>query len=51
MDIAYIDADARFDLRDTARQIAWFQFQGMLSVPVSLEQAIDARYVIPLPEH
>ena len=48
--IAYIDAEARLDLRDTAHQIDWYRSQGMLKGPVSLDQVIDKRYVIPLPE-
>jgi hypothetical protein len=35
---------------DVLRQIAWYKSQGMQEGPVSLDQVIDKRYVIPLPE-
>lgn len=44
-----IDADARLDVADIKRQIAWFKSQHMLKGPVDPESVIDKRYVVPLP--
>ena len=48
--IAYVDSDARLDLRDVAHQIAWFQSQNMLKRGIALEAIVDRRYLIPLEE-
>jgi NitT/TauT family transport system substrate-binding protein len=49
--IPSIDADARLDVKDILRQIAWYKSQGMVKPEVDGDQIIDKRYVIPLPEH
>jgi NitT/TauT family transport system substrate-binding protein len=46
--IAYVDPNAALDTADIARQIAWYQSQGMVKAGVTTEQAYDKRYVIPL---
>lgn len=48
--LAYIDHDARLDLADVARQIAWYKSQGMLNGEVDLKSLIDQRYVALLPD-
>ena len=45
-----IDAEARLDVKDVRRQIAWYKSQGMLKAEVDSEALIDKRYVIPLPD-
>ena len=47
--IAYIDEDARLDVKDVYHQIAWYKAQGMLKGEVDGDQVVDKRYVIPLP--
>jgi NitT/TauT family transport system substrate-binding protein len=49
--IAYVDPDARLDVRDVLHQIAWFKSQGMLKGEIDGDAIIDKRYVIPLPQH
>jgi NitT/TauT family transport system substrate-binding protein len=49
--IAYVDPDARLDVRDVLHQIAWFKSQGMLKGEIDGDAIIDKRYVVPLPEH
>jgi NitT/TauT family transport system substrate-binding protein len=48
--IAYIDRDARLDVQDILRQIAWYKSQGMVTAAVTGDAVIDKRYVVPLPE-
>ena len=48
--VGYIDPEGRVDVKDVAHQIAWFKSQGMLKGPVGVDQVIDQRYAIPLPE-
>jgi NitT/TauT family transport system substrate-binding protein len=47
--IAYVDADARLDVKDVLHQVAWFKAQGMVKGAVSADALIDARTVVPLP--
>lgn len=47
--IAYIDPDGRLDLKDMRRQIDWFRSQGLLKGAPKIEDMIDKRTVIPLP--
>ena len=47
--IAYIDEDARLDVKDVYHQIAWYKSQGMVKGEVDGDQVVDKRYVIPLP--
>lgn len=48
--VPYVDADARLDVKDVLRQIAWYRAQGMVKGPVDGAAMIDQRDVIPLPE-
>ena len=48
--IVYVDAEARFDVKDVLHQIAWYRGQGMVKGEVDGDQVIDKRYVVPLPE-
>ena len=47
--IAYIDPDARLDLRDLQRQIDWFRSQNLLKGEPKIEDMIDQRTVMALP--
>jgi NitT/TauT family transport system substrate-binding protein len=47
--LAYVDADARVDVNDVRRQIAWYKSQGMVKGEVDADALLDKRYVIPLP--
>ena len=47
--IAYVDADARLDVKDVLHQVAWFEAQGMLKGEVSAAALIDTSTVVPLP--
>ena len=46
--IPYVDPEARLDVKDVLRQIAWYKSQGMLKPEVDGDAIIDKRYVIPL---
>jgi NitT/TauT family transport system substrate-binding protein len=48
--ISYIDPEARLDVKDVLRQIAWFRAQGMVKPGTDAAAVIDRRYVVPLPE-
>lgn len=47
----YCDAEARLDVVDVKRQVAWYQDQGMLAKKVMADAILDRRYVKPLTEH
>jgi NitT/TauT family transport system substrate-binding protein len=47
--IQYVDREARLDIADVMRQIAWFKTQGLLKGDLPKDRIIDARYVVPLP--
>ncbi len=47
--IVYIDPEARLDVKDVLHQIAWYRGQGLVKGEVDGDQAIDKRYVVPLP--
>jgi NitT/TauT family transport system substrate-binding protein len=47
--LAYVDADARLDVKDVLRQIAWYKSEGMIKGEVDGDKIIDKRYVVPLP--
>jgi NitT/TauT family transport system substrate-binding protein len=49
--ISYFDREARLDVKDILRQIAWYRSQGMVKSDFDPTSIIDKRYVIPLPEH
>ncbi len=46
--ISYDDPDARLDIEDVLRQIAWFKSQNMLPQDADGKAMIDMRYVQPL---
>jgi NitT/TauT family transport system substrate-binding protein len=47
--IAYIDEEARLDVKDVFHQIAWYKSQGMVKGEIDGDQVVDKRYVVPLP--
>ncbi len=47
--IAYVDGEARLDVRDILHQIAWFKSQSMLKGEIDAASVMDMRYVVPLP--
>jgi len=47
--IAYVEPDARIDLKDLQRQVDWYVAQGMLKTRIDVTTVIDKRYVVPLP--
>lgn len=46
--VAYADAEARLDVADVRRQIAWYKAQGMLKPSIDSAALIDRRYVVAL---
>ena len=46
--ISYVDPDARLDVADILRQIAWYKSQNMLKLDGTGEDIIDKRYARPL---
>lgn len=48
--VSYDDPQARLDVKDVLRQVDWYKSQGMLKADIDGKQAIDMRYVVPLPE-
>jgi NitT/TauT family transport system substrate-binding protein len=48
--IGYNDPELRLDVKDVARQIAWFQAQGMIKGEVDIDRVVDKRYATPLPQ-
>ncbi len=47
--IAYIDPQGRLDLQDMQRQIDWFRSQGLLKGTPKIEDMVDKRAVVALP--
>jgi NitT/TauT family transport system substrate-binding protein len=45
---AYVDADARLDVKDVRHQIDWYIEQNMIKGPVNGDALIDKSYVRPL---
>ena len=50
LDLPYVDADSRLDVKDILHQIAWYKAQGMVKPEVDGDQIIDKRFVVPLQE-
>jgi len=48
--IGYADPELRLDVKDVERQIAWYRGQGMIKGDVDINQVVDTRYAIPMPE-
>jgi NitT/TauT family transport system substrate-binding protein len=46
---AYVDADARLDVKDVLHQIDWYIGQNMIKGPIDGAAMIDKSYVKPLP--
>lgn len=46
--IAYVDPDARLDVKDLQNQVDWYVSQGMLKTRIDVNTVIDKRYVVPL---
>jgi NitT/TauT family transport system substrate-binding protein len=47
--VGYVDPDLRIDAKDIQRQIDWYRSQGMIKVPVTLDQVFDKRTIKMLP--
>ncbi|HEY3919543.1 MAG TPA: ABC transporter substrate-binding protein [Stellaceae bacterium] len=47
--IAYVDRDARLDVKDIQHQIEFLRAQGLIKGAVDADAIIDKRYVVPLP--
>jgi NitT/TauT family transport system substrate-binding protein len=48
--ISYDDPEARLDVKDVMRQVAYFKKQGMLPANADAEAMLDRRFVVPLGE-
>ena len=46
--IGFVDPDAKLDVQDVQRQIAWFKAQGMLPQDADGKAMMDMRFVTPL---
>jgi NitT/TauT family transport system substrate-binding protein len=46
--IAYVDPDARLDVKDVQNQVDWYVSQGMLKNRIDVNTVIDKRYVVTL---
>jgi NitT/TauT family transport system substrate-binding protein len=49
LSVAYVDGDARVDVKDIYHQIDWFKEQKMLKDDVDPAKVMDMKYVVPLP--
>ncbi len=45
---SYIDPEAKVDVEDVYRQIAWFKSVNMVKPDLDANQIVDKRYVVPL---
>jgi NitT/TauT family transport system substrate-binding protein len=50
LSVGYCDPELRIDAKDIARQIAWYRSQGMLKGEVTIDQVVDRRYLVALPD-
>jgi NitT/TauT family transport system substrate-binding protein len=50
LSVAYVDGDARVDVKDIQHQIAWFKEQKMLKDDIDPAKVMDTHYIVPLPE-
>jgi len=50
LSIVSFDREARLDVKDVLRQIAWYKSQGFLKGEIDGDAIIDKHYVIALPE-
>jgi NitT/TauT family transport system substrate-binding protein len=49
LSVAYVDSEARVDVKDIRHQIEWFKEQKMLKDDVDPDKVMDMHYVVPLP--
>jgi len=49
LSVAYVDGEARLDVKDIQHQIAWFKSQKMLKDEIDGASVIDNHYVVALP--
>lgn len=47
--IGYVEREARVDVKDLERQVAWYRSQDMLKNDVNVDAVIDKRYAVMLP--
>jgi NitT/TauT family transport system substrate-binding protein len=48
--IGYNDPELRLDVTDVERQIAWYRAQGMIKGDIDINQVVDKRYAVALPQ-
>ncbi len=48
LSVAYVDAEARVDVKDIRHQIQWFKDQKMLKDDIDPNAVMDMRYIVPL---
>jgi len=46
--IAYVDPDAKLDVKDLQNQVDWYASQGMLKNHIDVSSVIDKRYLVPI---
>jgi NitT/TauT family transport system substrate-binding protein len=49
LSVAYVDGEARLDVKDIHHQIDWFKTQKMLKDDLNFDGALEKRYIVPLP--
>ncbi len=49
LSVAYVERDARIDVKDILHQIAWFKSQKMLKDDIDGASVMDKRYIVPMP--
>lgn len=49
LSVAYVDAEARLDVKDIHHQIDWFKSQKMLKDDLNFDAVLEKRYIVPLP--
>jgi NitT/TauT family transport system substrate-binding protein len=49
LSVAYVDGDARVDMKDIQHQVQWFKEQKMLKDDIDGTKVMDMHYVVPLP--
>jgi NitT/TauT family transport system substrate-binding protein len=49
LSVAYVDGDARVDVKDILHQVQWFKEQKMLKDDIDGAKVMDMHYIVPLP--
>jgi NitT/TauT family transport system substrate-binding protein len=49
LSVAYVDGEARVDVKDIQHQVQWFKEQKMLKDDIDPTKVMDMKYVVPLP--